>query len=481
MSVFKQAKTWTTTLFLLCAVAALPARATQNVVLPDFTKLVAENGKAVVNVSTVQKIAASKVPHIEMPDLPPDSPFGELFKKFFGEGQGGGNGPELDARSLGSGFIISSDGYILTNYHVVKDATEIVVRLNDRRQLTAKVVGFDKRSDIALLKIKADHLPVVKIGDSSKLKAGQWVLAIGSPFGFESSVTAGIVSATGRNLPSENYVPFIQTDVPINPGNSGGPLIDMDGNVVGINSQIYSRTGGYMGLSFAIPIEVAMDVVHQLKTKGHVTRGWLGVLIQDVTRELAESFGMGTPRGALVAKVMPNGPAAKAGIKVGDVIVEFDGQQVNDSGSLPPMVGTTGVGRKVPVKVIRNGHTRVLTVSIGELPEEVASSDKGQAEVDHTDNRLGLDVGKLGDDQRKAMGLDKRGGVVVKNMREGAAAEAGIRRGDVILMLDGKQVTGPAQFAKLVDALPGGKSVAMLVQRGDGPIFVAVKVPKKGG
>ena len=285
----------------LCLASAAQARA-----LPDFTGLVEQNSPAVVNISTTQKVRS---PHPgssgqDRPDLPEGTPFDDFFRRFFGNPDEG-NVPDFDAKSLGSGFIISPDGYILTNSHVIDDADKIVVRLSDRREFEAKVIGSDKRSDVALLKINASSLPVVKVGDSDKLKAGEWVLAIGSPFGFDHSVTAGIVSAKGRNLPSENYVPFIQTDVAINPGNSGGPLFNMDGEVVGINSQIYSRTGGFMGLSFAIPINTTMNVVTQLKTKGYVSRGWLGILIQDVTQELAESFNMKKPTGALVARVLP--------------------------------------------------------------------------------------------------------------------------------------------------------------------------------
>ncbi|MGD2112551.1 MAG: Do family serine endopeptidase, partial [Gammaproteobacteria bacterium] len=314
--------------------------------LPSFTGLVKDASPAVVNISTSQKVRTGmpQLPEgFEIPDLPEDSPFGELFKYFFDHGDEGDPGFH-DAKSLGSGFIISKDGYILTNYHVVNEADEVIVRLSDRRELKAEVIGEDKRSDIALVKIEAHDLPVVKIGRSRDLEVGEWVLAIGSPFGFDLSATAGIVSAKGRSLPRENYVPFIQTDVAINPGNSGGPLFNQNGEVVGVNSQIYSRTGGYMGLSFAIPIEVAMDVVEQLKTKGHVSRGWLGVLIQDVTLDLAESFGMKKPRGALVAKVLPDSPAQAAGIKVGDVIVEFNNREVINSANLPPIVGSSQVG-----------------------------------------------------------------------------------------------------------------------------------------
>lgn len=450
--------------------------------LPDFTKLVEEHGAAVVNISTTQKI---KHPHTNMMphDLPqqiPEGPLGDFFKKFFGDpnGPGGGGGPEeFNAKSLGSGFIISHDGYILTNYHVIKDASEVVVRLTDRRELEAKIIGSDERSDIALLKVDAHDLPVVPIGDSSKLKVGEWVLAIGSPFGFDHSVTAGIVSAKGRSLPDENYVPFIQTDVAINPGNSGGPLFDLDGEVVGINSQIYSRTGGFMGLSFAIPVNIAMQVVEQLKTKGHVTRGWLGVLIQDVTRELAESFGMDKPRGALVAKVMPDSPAEKAGFEVGDVVLSFNGNDINRSSNLPPLVGVSPVGEDVNVGILRKGKTKTLHVILGKLPdkdEEIA----GMTPHSTDNSRLKITVTDLTDDQRSQLDIDK-GGVIVKEVHAGAGRKAGIRRGDVILMLNNVKVKDAKHFKQLAEGLPEDKSVPLLVQRRGGPVFLALKVEKK--
>lgn len=447
--------------------------------LPDFTRLVETASPAVVNISTTQKVSSPQLnlpPGLEIPDLPEGTPFGDWFRHFFGEGP---NGPqEFDAKSLGSGFIISPDGYLLTNYHVVKDADEVLVRLSDRRELAAQVVGSDPRSDLALLKIDAKDLPVVKTGSSSKLKVGEWVLAIGSPFGFEHSATAGIVSAKGRSLPRENYVPFIQTDVAINPGNSGGPLFNLDGEVVGINSQIYSRTGGFMGLSFAIPIEVAMDVAEQLKATGHVTRGWLGVLIQDVTRELAESFGMKAPEGALVAQVLPGSPAEKAGIKVGDVIVGFNGEEIIKSSDLPPLVGGTKIGEKVPLQVVRNGQSRNLTVVIAALPEEEALQATTGEPKSTVDNRLGVEVTDLTEDQRKQLDL-KQHGVVVTAVREGPASQAGVQRGDVILMINGVQIENSAQFKRLVAELPRGRSVPMLVQRRDGPTFLALKLPEK--
>ncbi len=445
--------------------------------LPNFVDLVKETSSAVVNISTTQKVQ-SGMPELpegfEMPEFPEGSPFGELFKYFFDQEENGG--PDYhDAKSLGSGFIISKDGYVMTNYHVVKDGDEIIVRLSDRRELKAEVIGVDPRSDVALLKIDATGLPVAKIGESGDLEVGEWVLAIGSPFGFDHSATAGIVSAKGRSLPRENYVPFIQTDVAINPGNSGGPLFNQAGEVVGVNSQIYSRTGGYMGLSFAIPIEVAMDVADQLKTSGKVSRGWLGVLIQDVTLDLAESFGMKRPRGALVAKVLPDSPALAAGINVGDVIVDFNSQEVMNSSSLPPIVGSSEVGVKLPVAIIRNGREKTLYVKLGELPEdEVVAQTQTRSEEKKT-NRLGFSATDLSDKKKEELEID--GGVQVGHIVTGAASQAGIRKGDIILTIDNKEVADLKQFDKIVEGLTAGKSVALLVQRDGSPTFLAIKVP----
>ncbi|MFA9419696.1 MAG: Do family serine endopeptidase, partial [Gammaproteobacteria bacterium] len=334
--------------------------------LPEFTNIVEQAKDSVVNISTktkARKSSSAEMPSI--PDLPEGSPFGELFEKFFNHENPGER--RREAQSLGSGFIISEDGYILTNHHVIAGADEVIVRLSNREEYVARIVGSDEASDIALIKVDATGLPVLKFGDSDSLKVGEWVLAIGSPFGFDHSVTAGIVSAKGRSLPTDNYVPFIQTDVAINPGNSGGPLFNLDGEVVGINSQIYSRTGGFMGLSFAIPIEMAVDVATQIKETGSVSRGWLGVLIQEVTRELAESFGMDNPRGALVAKVLDNSPAAEAGLQVGDVIVEFNGKEVMRSSSLPPLVGRSAVGEDADVTIIRDRSREQIKVMIAAL------------------------------------------------------------------------------------------------------------------
>jgi serine protease Do len=443
--------------------------------LPDFTALVEKQGPAVVNISTTQKVKTRMHQFRQLPE----GPLGDLFRYYFGEPDGEGDEgdtEEYDAKSLGSGFIISKDGYVMTNAHVIKDASEILVRLSDRRELVAEVVGSDSRSDIALLKIKADNLPVVSVGKVDDLKVGEWVLAIGSPFGFDHSVTAGIVSAKGRSLPRENYVPFIQTDVAINPGNSGGPLFDLDGNVVGVNSQIYSRTGGFMGLSFAIPIDTAMQVVRQLKDSGHVTRAWLGVQIQDVTRELAESFGMETPRGALVARVLPDSPALKGGLKVGDVITRFNGSNIVHSSDLPPLVGASPVGDKANVEILRDGKSKLIKLELAELPEEEPETEaSGSQPKPATEGRLKIQVQDLTAEQREALQIEA-GGVVVTEVAEGPARDAGLRRGDVIVMLDNTEVRNAKHFKELVDGLAANKAVPLLIQRRGDPVFLALKI-----
>ncbi|MEC4749526.1 DegQ family serine endoprotease [Methylomicrobium sp. Wu6] len=446
--------------------------------LPDFTEMVKKNGVAVVNISTTQKASpeTSSLPQEQQlpEDLPPEME--EFFKHFFNAP--GGDSVPRDTQSLGSGFIISTDGYVLTNHHVVKDADEIVVKLTDRRELVAKLVGSDARTDVALLKVDAKDLPIVTIGSPEKLQVGEWVLAIGSPFGFEQSVTAGIVSAKGRSLPGGNYVPFIQTDVAINPGNSGGPLFNMEGEVVGINSQIYSRTGGFMGLSFAIPMDVVMNVVDQIKTKGKVSRGWLGVQIQDVTRELAESFGMKRPHGALVAKIVPGSPAEKADIQIGDIITEFNGHEIESSGELPPMVGMTPIDEKAELKLIRQGETKTVSIRIGLLPEqEEKLADVGGKGEAKPDNKLGISVTELTSEQREALEIAKNG-VLVKSVGKGPAKDAGIQPGDVILRIQSSVIKNVADFSKVVKNLPEGKSIALLVQRRGNPVFLALKIGK---
>lgn len=446
--------------------------------LPDFTEMVKTNGDAVVNISTTQKAPDPQAAGADQQQMPEDMPpeMEEFFRRFF-QGPGRGYSPR-ETNSLGSGFVISKDGYVLTNHHVVNNASEIVVKLKDRRELIAKLIGSDESTDVALLKVEAKDLPVVEVGSPEQLQVGEWVLAIGTPFGFDQSVTAGIVSAKGRSLPDGNYVPFIQTDVAINPGNSGGPLFNMQGKVVGINSQIYSRSGGYMGLSFAIPIDVAMNVVDQIKSKGKVSRGWLGVQIQDVTRQLAESFGMDRPHGALVSKVIPGGPAEKAGIQIGDIIVEFNGQVIETSGELPPRVGMTPIDEKAKVKIIRQGDKQDISVKIGLLPAQAAASTNTPAAAPETAvNRLGLAVADLTAEQRQQSQVEKNG-VLVQKVNKGIAMDAGIQPGDIILRIQNNVVRDAAEFNSIVAKLPVEKSIALLVQRNGSPVFLAFKIEK---
>jgi serine protease Do len=456
---------------IFVVVLSLPLAA--QAALPDFTKIVDEAKDSVVNISTKTKAKRSSSRERSIPELPEGSPFGELFEKFFerDEIERG----RRDAQSLGSGFIISEDGYILTNHHVIAGADEVIVRMSDRKEFVATIVGSDEASDIAVLKVDADHLPVLKFGDSDKLKVGEWVLAIGSPFGFDHSVTAGIVSAKGRSLPSDNYVPFIQTDVAINPGNSGGPLFNLDGEVIGINSQIYSRTGGFMGLSFAIPIEMAVDVADQIRETGSVSRGWLGVLIQEVTRELAESFGMENPHGALVVKVLDDSPAAAAGLEVGDVIVEFNGKKVMRSSSLPPLVGRAKVGREAEVTVVRNKQRRNIGVQIAQLPDATTqASYNPESDQVIEESALGMKVEALGSEAGKRLKIEN-GVQVVEVDESGPARDAGILKGDVITMIDNRAIDSVGDFEEITDELKSGKSVALLVQRRAGPIFLAIR------
>jgi serine protease Do len=458
--------------FVLLSLAAQA----QNKGLPDFAELVERQGPAVVNISTTQ-VLRSNGQGVQPLPFDEDDPMFDFFRRFVPRQPGVPGAPrEFQSRSLGSGFIISSDGYILTNAHVVDAADEILVRLTDKRELKARVIGADKRTDVALIKIDAANLPVVRMGDPTLLKVGEWVLAIGSPFGFDNSVTAGIVSAKGRSLPQENFVPFIQTDVAINPGNSGGPLFNMKGEVVGINSQIYSRSGGFMGISFAIPIDVAMEVQNQLKTGGKVSRGRIGVVIQEVTRELAESFGLSKAQGAIVNAVESGGPADKAGIEAGDVIIKFDGKPVVSSNDLPRIVGAIKPGAKVAVQVWRKGAARELTVVVGELAEETVRSPKTQRPVEKKANRLGLVVSELGREQQRD--LKVRGGLLVEDVR-GNTARADLRRGDIILALIARgeniEIKGVEQFNTLLGQFDKGANITLLVRRGDLQTFVTIK------
>jgi serine protease Do len=453
-------------LFLALLFAVPVAAAAQ---LPDFTELVDKQGPAVVNISTTQSVRNPLLP--QMPNLQEDDPFYEFFRRFIPQ-----PGPrEFQSQSLGSGFIISQDGYILTNAHVVEAADEITVKLTDKREFKAKVIGADRRTDIALIKIDAGGLPAVRFGDPTKLRVGEWVLAIGSPFGFENTVTAGIVSAKGRSLPQENYVPFIQTDVAVNPGNSGGPLFNLRGEVVGINSQIYSRTGGFMGLSFAIPIDVANDIAQQLRTTGKVTRGRIGVVIQPLTKELADGFGLSRPQGALVNSVEKGGPADKAGVEPGDVIVRFDGKAVASSEDLPRIVGATRPGTKVTMQIWRNKSPRDLQVVVGEMQDERAARQarRGGKPPAAAASQYGLTLSDLTDAQRSELKVS--GGVLVENV-QGAGARAGIRRGDVILAVNNQDVTSVEQFNQMMGQFDKGRIVALLVRRGTNSLYIPFRV-----
>ena len=446
--------------------------------LPDFTDLVQEASPAVVNISTRQKMPERAVAgQPGLPDLEGLPPmFREFFERSIPQAPRNPGGRQREAQSLGSGFIISPDGYIMTNNHVVADADEIIVRLSDRSELEAKLVGADPRSDVALLKVEGKDLPVVRLGKADDLKVGEWVLAIGSPFGFDHSVTAGIVSAKGRNLPSDSYVPFIQTDVAINPGNSGGPLFNLQGEVVGINSQIFTRSGGFMGLSFAIPMEVAMQVADQLKADGKVTRGWLGVVIQEVNKDLAESFGLDKPAGALVAQVLEDGPADKGGLQVGDVILSLNGKPIIMSADLPHLVGGLKPGEKAELDVVRDGSRKKLNVTVGTLPEEgqeLASSNSAQG-GERSNNRLGVTVVELTTEQKK--GLDLKGGVVVKEVLDGPAAMIGLRPGDVITHLNNQAIDSTNTFSQVAQELPKNRSVSMRVLRQGRASFITFKL-----
>lgn len=449
--------------------------------LPDFTELAEKHGAEVVNISVTQVVRAD-VGGMPFPGMEGDEQMQEFFKRFGiplmpgMPGQGGSPQPDYKSQSLGSGFIITSDGYILTNAHVVNEADEVIVKLSDKREFKAKIIGLDKRTDVALVKIEATGLPKVTIGDPAKLKVGEWVAAIGSPFGLENTMTAGIVSAKGRALPQENFVPFIQTDVAINPGNSGGPLFNLAGEVVGINSQIYSRSGGSMGLSFSIPIDVAIEVSNQLKASGKITRGWLGIAIQELTKELAESFGMKNTNGALVAGVEKNGPADKGGLEAGDVITKFDGKAIMASSDLPRAVGAAKPGKVAAVEILRKGSAKTLNIGVGEMPTdsvEVAQNNKAAPKAEA--NKIGLTLRELTVAQKKKLN-GKNGLLVLESV--GAAAQAGIRRGDVILGLNNSESQSVEQFNKQINAVAIGKTVAVLVQRGDNTLYVPIKVTK---
>ncbi|HEY9102985.1 DegQ family serine endoprotease [Chitinimonas sp.] len=448
--------------------------------LPDFSALVEREGRAVVNISTTQTIRANR----NQPDLGDEDPF-EFFRRFglpVPRGQQPNQPREEKAQSLGSGFIIDADGFVLTNAHVVADADEITVKLIDKREFKAKVIGSDARTDVALLKIEAKGLPTVDLGSSERLKVGEWVVAIGSPFGLDNSVTAGIVSAKGRNLPDENFVPFIQTDAAVNPGNSGGPLFNVRGEVVGINSQIFSRSGGYMGLSFAIPIDTAIQISEQLKSKGKVIRGRIGVGIQGLSDDLARDFGLKTKKGALVSNVEADAPAAKAGFKAGDVILKFNGAEVAESSDLPRIVGATKPGSTVPVEIWRDKAVKTLNVTVAEL-EQPADGRSAQRERKNEQksetgvNKSGLTVRELDARALKQLGL--KFGLQV-TQAQGAAANAGIQQGDVIVGIGGEDLKSFAHLDEALSKARAGSSVPLRVRRGEASLFISLKLPEKG-
>ena len=435
--------------------------------LPDFADLVERHGAEVVNISTTSSLKAQSG---VAPNIPEDDPMFDFFRKYIPQPI-----PKGEGQSLGSGFIISADGYIMTNSHVVTAADEITVTLNDKREFKAKVIGSDKRTDVALIKIEATGLSKVAFGDTTKVRVGDWVLAIGSPFGFDNSVTAGIVSAKGRSLPQENYVPFIQTDVAINPGNSGGPLYNLNGEVIGINSQIYSRTGGFMGLSFAIPIDVAMDVSNQLRSGGKVTRGWLGVVIQEVTKELADSFGLSKPQGALIANVEKGGPAEKAGLEPSDIILKFDNKDVRTSTDLPRLVAAVKPGAKANLQIWRKGANKDISVSIGEIPVDKTPNEAPPFKRGKTENigKLGLTLSELSADQRKELKISA--GILVEETK-GAAARAGLQAGDVILAINNSEVKTIEQFNQALGKLEARKNLALLVRRGEATQYITLRI-----
>lgn len=430
--------------------------------LTDFSSIVAAQGPAVVNISV------SGMTKARLPDLPGTgaTPFDELFRSF-GFPVPRGHGEGMPTHGQGSGFIVSRDGIVLTNAHVVDDADEVMVKLTDKREFKAKVIGIDKQTDVAVLRIDAHDLPTVKVGRTDEVRVGEWVLAIGSPFGFENSVTAGIVSAKSRALPDEGYVPFIQTDVAINPGNSGGPLLNKRGEVIGINSQIYSRSGGYQGLSFAIPIDVAMNVEQQLLAHGKVSRGRLGISVQEVDQALADSFGLDRPRGALVASLDDDGPAAKAGLMEGDIILGYNGKPVTRSNELPPLVAATAPGNRIDLDIWRKGAPRHLALTVGELTDSSATAAAGSA---GEGSRLGLALRPLAPEEKRL--IDGGSGLVVEDVADGPAARSGIRPGDILIAANGVKLGSVEQLRQLVGK--EGKRLALLVQRGERRLFVPI-------
>ncbi|NBX61440.1 MAG: DegQ family serine endoprotease [Betaproteobacteria bacterium] len=477
---------WAVCLIALASVglAGLPSQAlAQNRTLPDFTDLVEQVGPSVVNIRTIDKVAPQSAQN--QPADPQDEEMQELFRRFFGIPMPNAprqqrpnrpqQQPEEQPRGVGSGFILTADGFIMTNAHVVDGAQQVIVTLTDKREFVARIVGSDKRTDVAVVKIEATGLPPVKLGDPNRLKVGEWVMAIGSPFGLENTVTAGIVSAKGRD--TGDYLPFIQTDVAINPGNSGGPLINMRGEVVGINSQIYSRSGGFMGISFAIPIDEAANVSNQLRASGRVQRGRLGVGIGEVTKEVAESLGMSKPQGAFVSSVEPGSPAEKVGIEAGDIILKFDGKTIEKSSDLPRTVGNTKPGTNSKLTVLRRGVTREVAITVGEFePEKVASTKPAAAEKAPDNSTaaqlLGLTVSDMTDGLKKELKL--RGGVRVDAVAE-PALRAGIREGDVITQIANFEVNDTKAFTQVLSKLDKSKAVSVLLRRGEWSQYTVIR------
>jgi len=452
------------------AAAPAPAAPIGTVAMPDFASLTAQYGPAVVNISVTGNVKTSRRTQA-MPQVDPDDPFYQFFRRFGGVPgmPGGQGGPQQPTHGQGSGFIVSADGIVLTNAHVVRDSSEVIVKLTDRREFKAKVLGSDPQTDVAVLKIEAKNLPVVKLGDTKDLRVGEWVLAIGSPFGFENSVTAGVVSAKGRPLPGENFVPFIQTDVAVNPGNSGGPLFNARGEVVGINSQIFSQTGGYQGISFAIPIDLAQRVRSQIVATGKVQHARLGVTIQDVNQSFADSFKLDSPAGALVASVEDGSPAAKAGLKSGDVVLKYNGTPIVASTDLPTLLGQAAPGDKATLEIWRQGKRETVTAKLGDANDKaavVASNEGGPS-----GGKLGLALRPLQGQEKSASGI--KDGLVIEDVG-GAAARAGVQPGDVLLAVNGTPVSSIEQVQKVVAG--ADKSVALLLQRGREKIFVPVRL-----
>lgn len=450
--------------------------------LPNFTQLVKKVSPAVVNISTVRE---EKSPSFQMGGDPGQLP--DIIRQFFGNqlppgfggfpGMGGADPQTEELHSLGSGFVISPDGYILTNAHVVAGAQTIRVRFNDRRNVAAKLIGMDRKTDVALIKVNLKNLPTVQIGNSDKLQTGEWMVAIGSPFGFDSSVTQGIVSAINRTLPDDSYVPFIQTDVPINPGNSGGPLLNLQGQVVGINSQIYTQSGGYMGLSFAVPINVAMDVANQIKKDGHVTRGYLGVAIQGVSPDLASSFGLKNTQGALIAQLSPHSPGGKAGLQPGDIVTAVNGHTVDTPDDLPRLIGAMQPGQTAQLTIIRDGQTKSISATLGDWPKSSQEETTSPHQSSHK-SRLGVTVSPLNDSQLKS--ADVPNGVVVRQVTPNSIGDkAGLQPGDIIIEVNRQEISSVDQLRSVVAALPKHRPIAMRVARGNQQMFIAIRMDGK--